>query len=101
MIVGHCRWPTFNRKQLPLLSGEFRPSYMDLRGEPELSDPPDDGNYPVQGMMLRGPPNLDLAKVNKIVNELLATVTILFKFFSTDETRDVIRFYSGFELLII
>lgn len=36
MIVGHCRWPTFNRKQLPLLSGEFRPSYMDLRGEPEL-----------------------------------------------------------------
>lgn len=34
MIVGHCRWPTFNRKQLPLLS-VFVPSYIDLRGEPE------------------------------------------------------------------
>lgn len=41
-----------------------------------VSDPLDDGNYPVQGMVvLRGPPNLDLAKVNRIVNELrLATV---------------------------
>lgn len=41
-----------------------------------VSDPLDDRNYPVQGMVvLRGPPNLDLAKVNRIVNELrLATV---------------------------
>lgn len=41
-----------------------------------VSDPLDDGNYPVQGMVvLRGPPNLDLAKVNRIVNELrLATM---------------------------
>lgn len=41
-----------------------------------VSDPLDDGNYSVQGMVvLRGPPNLDLAKVNRIVNELrLATM---------------------------
>lgn len=68
-----------------------------------MSDPLDDGNYPVQGMVvLRGPPNLDLAKVNRIVNELrLATFpAILLKFFSTDE--DVIgQILLRFEFLII
>lgn len=49
----------------------------------------------VQGMMLRGPANLDPAKVNRIVNELLATVTshlVEILLLSTGESRDVIDF---------
>lgn len=50
----------------------------------------------VQGMMLRGPANLDPAKVNRIVNELLATVTshlVEILLLSTGQRRDVIDFY--------